>query len=304
MEAILSEREKNGPFSDFTDFINRVDLSVLNKRTVESLIKAGAFDSLDHSRRGLTLVFEQQLENTVGRRRAEDAGQYSLFGGAESALDLAPIDIPADEWDQKIKLSFEKEMLGLFISDHPLLAVGGALTRLASASIPSLFELEDGTEVTVGGMVSSITRRYTRAGDPMIFFDLEDLEGSVEVICFPRTVAEVGPLVREDAILVVSGRLDHRGDDVKLVAASISEPDLRPDGAVRVKVAATAMSQSLVTRLKSILHNHPGQAPVFLHMANETGEMKVLRLGDDFRVEARSALYAELKELLGPSALS
>jgi DNA polymerase-3 subunit alpha len=304
VEAILTEREKNGPFADFTDFINRVDLSVLNKRTIESLIKAGAFDSLGHSRRGLTLVFEQNLENTVARRRAEDAGQYSLFGGAESALELSPVEIPADEWDQKVKLGFEKEMLGLFISDHPLLSAGSALTRLVSAPIPSLFEMADGTQVTIGGMVSSITRRYTRKGDPMIFFEFEDLEGGVEVICFPRTVAEVGPLVREDAILVVSGRLDHRGDDVKVVAATITEPDLRPDGALRIKVAAAALSQSLITKLKGVLHNHPGGAPVFLHMTNESGEMKVLRLGDEFRVEPRSALYAELKELLGGRALA
>ena len=304
VEAILTEREKNGPFADFTDFINRVDLSVLNKRTIESLIKAGAFDSLGHSRRGLTLVFEQNLENTVARRRAEDAGQYSLFGGAESALELTPVEIPVDEWDQKVKLGFEKEMLGLFISDHPLLSAGSALTRLVSVPVPALFDMPDGTQVTIGGMVSSITRRYTRKGDPMIFFELEDLEGGVEVICFPRTVAEVGPLVREDAILVVTGRLDHRGDDVKVVAATIQEPDLRPDGALRIKVAAAALSQTLITKLKGVLHNHPGAAPVFLHMTNETGEMKVLRLGDEFRVEPRSALYAELKELLGGRALA
>jgi DNA polymerase-3 subunit alpha len=304
VEGIVSERETNGPFADFTDFINRVDLAVLNKRTIESLIKAGAFDSLGHSRRGLTLIFEQHLENTVARRRAEDAGQYSLFGGAESALELTSVEIPVEEWEQKVKLGFEKEMLGLFISDHPLLSVGSTLTRMVSAAIPSLFEMVDGTQVTIGGMVSSITRRYTRSGDPMIFFELEDLEGGVEVICFPRTVAEVGPLVREDAILVVSGRLDHRGDDVKVVAATINEPDLRPDGALRIKVAAAALSQTLITKLKAVLHNHPGAAPVFLHMTNETGEMKVLRLGDDFRVEPRSALYAELKELLGGRALA
>lgn len=138
----------------------------------------------------------------------------------------------------------------------------------------------------------------------MIFFELEDLEGGVEVVCFPRTVAEVGPLVREDVILVVSGRLDHRGDDVKVVAAAITEPDLRPDGALRIKVAASALSQTLITRLKAVLHNHPGGAPVFLHMTNESGDMKILRLGDDFRVEPRSALYAELKELLGSRALA
>ena len=304
VEAIVTERDKNGPFGDFTDFINRVDISVLNKRTVESLIKAGAFDSLGHSRRGLTLVFEQQLENTVARRRAEDAGQYSLFGGAESALELSPIEIPAEEWDQKVKLGFEKEMLGLFISDHPLLGVGPALGRMVTSSIPALFEMDDGTEVTVGGIVSSITRRYTRSGDPMLFFELEDLEGGIEVICFPRTVAEVGPIVREDTILLVTGRLDHRGDDAKLVAAVIREPDLRPDGSLRIKVAAAAMSQTLVTRLKRVLHNHPGGAPVFLHMTSESGDMKVLRLGDEFRVEPRSALYAELKELLGARALA
>ena len=89
-----------------------------------------------------------------------------------------------------------------------------------------------------------------------------------------------------------------------MVASTITEPDLRPDGALRIKVAATAMSQALVTRLKSVLHNHPGAAPVFLHMTNESGEMKVLRLGDEFRVEPRSALYAELKELLGARALA
>ena len=138
----------------------------------------------------------------------------------------------------------------------------------------------------------------------MIFFELDDLEGSVEVICWPRTVAEVGPLVREDTILVVSGRVDNRGDDVKVIATTLSEPDLRPDGALRIKVAAAALSQALVTRLKGVLDNHPGSAPVFLHMANESGEMKVLRLGDEHRVEPRSALYAELKELLGSKALA
>lgn len=304
VEAILAERNQNGPFVDFGDFINRVDLSVLNKRTVESLIKAGAFDSLGHSRRGLMLVFEPQVEATVSRRRAEDAGQYSLFGGEESAIEFEPLAIPEEEWEQKIKLGFEKEMLGLFISDHPLLSVGPALARMTSSSIHGLWELEDRTEVSVAGLVSGVTHRYTRSGQPMIYFELEDLEGSVEVILFTKTVAEVGPLVREDAILMVGGRLDHRGDEVKLVGSTVTEPDIRPDGALRVKVAATALSKVLVDRLKNVLGNHPGGAPVFLHMTNEQGEMKVLQLGDEFRVEPRSALYAELKELLGPKALA
>ena len=304
VEAILTERDKNGPFSDFGDFINRVDLAVLNKRTIESLIKAGAFDLLGHSRRGLTLVFEQHLEATVTRRKAEEAGQYSLFGGDDAALELSPLEIPEAEWDQRTLLGFEKEMLGLFISDHPLLGVKDALQRLVSAQVAELWEMKDKTEVTVGGMVASVTRRYTRNGDPMIFFELEDLEASVEVILFPRTVAEVGPVVREDAILIVNGRLDHRGDEVKVVAARLAEPDLRTDEALKVRVPAAVLSQTMVNKLKAVLANHPGAAPVFLHMTNEKGETKVLRLGEEFRVEPRSALYAELKELLGAKALT
>jgi DNA polymerase-3 subunit alpha len=302
-QAIVDERQSGGPYQDFSDFVNRVDLAVLNRRTVESLIKAGAFDSLGHTRRGLMMVFEQHLEATVARRRAEEAGQFSLFGGEESAMILEPLPIPAEEWDQKTRLGFEKEMLGFFISDHPLLSVGGALARLVSTSIAGLWELDDRTEVTVGGMVSGVNRRYTRRGEPMIFFELEDLEGAVEVILFPKTVAEVGPLAREDALLVVGGRLDHRGDDIKLVASELREPDLAPDDALRVKVAAASLSQKLVEQLKRVLTHHPGAAPVFLHMVNDAGDVRVLRLGDEYRVEPRTSLYAELKELLGGRAL-
>ena len=303
VELVLSEREKNGPFTDFYDFINRVDLAVLNKRTVESLIKAGAFDSLGHSRRGLVLTFEQALEAVVARRRAEEMGQYSLFGAESDNIELGAFEIPPEEWDKRTRLAFEKEMLGFYVSDHPLLGVEALLARTASTSIGALPEMEDGTSIAIGGMVASITRRYTRNGDPMLFFDLEDLEGSVEVVCFPRTVAQSGPLVREDAILVVSGRLDHRGDSVKAVAQEITEPDLTGTDSVRVQVPAAALSQATVKRLKMVLGNHPGGAPVFLHMVADGGETKVVRLGDDYRVEPRSALYAELKELLGTRAL-
>ena len=136
----------------------------------------------------------------------------------------------------------------------------------------------------------------------MLFFQLEDLEGSVEVTVFPRTVAEVGPLITEDAVLVVKGRLDHRGETVKVVAREIEELKIRDDDAVRLEVPARRLSPDLVRRLKEVLGNHPGQSPVFLHMTGEQGH-KVLRLSDEHRVEARSALYAELRELLGPKAV-
>ncbi len=301
VERILEAR-RDGPFADFADFVERVDIGVLNKRTLESLIKAGAFDSLGHSRKGLMLAFEQIVDAVVERRRNEEAGQFSLFGAEEPATGTARIDLSGDEWNQRTKLSFEKEMLGLYISDHPLLSMGPSLRAATTTTIPGLFDLEDGASVVIGGLVGSITRRFTRKGEPMLFFQLEDLEGSVEVTVFPRTVAEVGPLIAEDAVLVVKGRLDHRGETVKVIAREIEELRIRDDDAVRLEVPARRLSPDLVRRLKQVLGNHPGQSPVFLHMTGDQGH-KVLRLSDEHRVEARSALYAELRELLGPKAV-
>ncbi|HZD23467.1 MAG TPA: DNA polymerase III subunit alpha [Acidimicrobiia bacterium] len=301
VEKIVEARAES-PFESFLDFVNRVDTSALNKRTVESLIKAGAFDALGHTRKGLTLMHELILDATVERRRNEEMGQYSLFAGDEAVEASQDFDIPTDEWGQKIKLPFEKEMLGLYVSDHPLLTVGASLAAATSTTIAQLEELEDRTPVTVGGIVGAVTRRWTKNGDPMLFFQLEDLEGSVEVIVFPKTVHDYGPLVVEDAVLVISGHLDHRGDDVKVVSREITELQIRDDSAVRLGVPAHRLTPEVVSSLKAILRNHPGSATVFLNLS-DNGDTKVLRLGDDHRVEPRSALFAELKELLGPRAI-
>lgn len=298
----IAEARADGPFESFLDFVNRVDVSALNKRTVESLVKAGAFDALGHSRKGLTVMHELILDATVERRRNEEMGQYSLFAGDEVDNREHDFEIPDDEWNQKIKLAFEKEMLGLYVSDHPLLSVGASLAAATTTTIAQLDELTDRSSVTVGGIVGGITRRWTKNGDPMLFFQLEDLEGSVEVIVFPKTVHEFGPVVVEDAVVVVSGHLDHRGDDVKVVARELKELAVRDDSSVRLAVTAQRLTPEVVSTLKSILKNHPGSAAVFLDLS-DNGDTKTLKLGDDHRVEPRSALFAELKELLGPKAI-
>ena len=302
VELIIEEREKGGPYKSFGDFINRVDLSVLNKRTIESLIKAGGFDSLGHSRRGLYEHHLDILDATISRRRAEDMGQYSLFGGGEEEIEQVEITIPEHPWAKKIQLGFEKEMLGLYVSDHPLFGVEKSLKAMCTCTVPGLWDRADKDKVTIGGVVGSITRRYTKSGDPMLFFVLEDLQGSTEVVAFPKVVSEFGALVREDAILVVTGRVDHRGDDVKFISQQIREPELSEEALVRLRVPASRLSKNMVDRLRGALQNHPGSAAVYLHMTADNGE-KVIRLGDDHRVEPRSALFAELRELLGPSAV-
>ncbi|MBN2114896.1 MAG: DNA polymerase III subunit alpha [Acidimicrobiia bacterium] len=302
VDLVTQERRRGGPFADFQDFVGRVDPTVLNKRTVESLIKAGAFDATGAPRQGLLTVFEQVIDAALTRRRAEDMGQFSLFGGQEVSLEEAALVIPDLEWDKATRLAFEKEMLGLYVSDHPLFGVETALRAAATASIAALSDEKDGATVTVGGIVGAVSRRYSRNGEPMLFFQLEDLEGSVEVFCFPRVTAEHGHKVRPDAIVTVNARVDQRGDAVKLVALSLAEPDLSSGPMVRLQVPAARMSREFAARLRTVLANHPGMAPVFLHMTGEDQDT-VVRLGDEHRVEPRTALYAELRELLGPAAI-
>lgn len=302
VDLIVQERVKNGPFATFQEFIDRVDVSVLNKRTIESLIKAGAFDSTGVPRQGLLLVAEQMIDAVVGRRRAEDMGQYSLFGGDESAVQRGVVEIPNVEWDKKLRLAFEKEMLGLYVSDHPLLGVESKLRALARNPLSTVADLADGTVVTVGGIVTSITRRYTKAGEAMIFFQLEDLEASAEVVCFPRVVVESGPMVRDDAVVVVKARVDQKGDDVKLVALEVSEPVLEAEEAVRLRMRASAMSPEVVHRLRVILADHPGTVPVYAHLQGDSG-VTVVRLGEGHTVEPRAALYADLRSLLGADSV-
>ncbi len=302
VELITEERRKNGVFASFQDFVNRVDIAVLNKRTIESLIKAGAFDTTGASRKGLSEKFDEMTEAAITRRRAEDMGQFSLFGAEEPSARAGIVEIPSAEWDKKIKLGFEREMLGLYVSDHPLFGVESQLRALARTSIAALDETADGSTVTVGGIVAGVTRRYTRSGEPMLYFSLEDLEASVEVVCFPRVVAEKGPFVREDAILVVKGRVDQRGDDLKLIALDLSEPELAREHAVRLRVRAATMSADLVDRLRAILADHPGKVPVYAHLETEE-KTTVVRIGAQHAVEPRAALYADLRALLGADSV-
>ena len=304
VEKIIEARKEGGHFVDFQDFADRVDTSVLNKRIVGSLIKAGAFDHLAHPRKGLFLAYELLLEVTLGRRRQEDRGQFSLFGGDAGAPELDPVEIPDQEWEKKPRLSFEKEMLGLYVSDHPLLGLDRVVQRFTTTTIAGLWDQPDGSEVTIAGIVSGITRRFTKGGDPMAFFNVEDLESSVEVLAFPKTMAQSGALIQDDAILVVKGRLNNSGDDVKVRAFTITEPDLtsRPELRLTVPVGVLS-SRDTVEKLKEILINHPGSAPVFVEMT-ANGYLKVLRLDDQFRVERTSALLAEIRNLLGATAVA
>jgi DNA polymerase-3 subunit alpha len=302
---IIAEREANGPFADFYDFCDRVDSSVLNKRAVESLIKAGAFDALGHPRQGLLGVFEQIIERTLARRRKEAEGQFELFAALDDApaasFDEARIEIPDIEFDKRTRLAFEKEMLGLYVSDHPLMGAEASLRRRTECTLAELEDLADGSVRVVGGLVTALQRKWTKRGDLMAVFTLEDLQSSIECMVFPKTMQQYGHVLEEDAVVIVKGRVDARDDQSKLVASEIEAFEPVIDGAppVRIRLSPNTMSERLLQNLKGLLSEHQGSSQVFLHL----GDRQVLRLPDEFCVDASNGLLGELRVLLGPDAL-
>ena len=321
VSLIVSERERNGPFADFHDFCCRVDPSVLNKRTVESLVKAGTFDSLGHPRKGLCLVFEEAIDRVLSRRREEEQGISTLFSMLEPPSDDASagtypearVAVPDVEFDKSERLAFEKEMLGLYVSDHPLLGVEAALRRVADCTVRELLDqssggadappgtLADGGMRVVGGVVTGLSRRYTKRGELMATFVLEDLEAAIEVFVFPKAMAEYGGRLEEDAIVLVRGRVDQRDEQPKLLCSEVRRPDLVPDGSsepIELQVPVNALTESTVRRLKELVVDHPGPVPVHVRIGT-----KVLRLPAEFNVEPRRGLVGALKELLGAHAV-
>lgn len=306
VSPIVEERNTNGVYEDFYDFCERVPTSVLNKRSIEALIKAGAFESCGHSRQGLLLVAEQVIDQVVGRRREADMGIQTLFGELDDTAGGFDerVQFPSDEVDEKTVLAWEKEMLGLYVSSHPLHGVEASLRRATDCSIgdaASQQPTEDGRDrfITVGGVISNLQRKFTRNGDAMAVFDLEDLQSSMEITVFPRTMSEHGHQLDDDAVVLVSGRVDSRDDEPKFIAHKLTR--FEPTGErqeLRLTVPAHQINDRLISELKALLSNHPGDTAVFLNLGKQ-----VVRLPDSFRVEAGNGLAGELRVLLGPDAV-
>ena len=304
VNLIVEERNENGPFEDFYDFLERCHTSVLNKRTVESLIKAGAFDIFGHPRQGLLEVYEELITLTVARRKEHDMGVLSLFGDAEGE----PVfdersEIPNVEFEKAQKLTFEKEMLGLYVSDHPLKGYENALARKTDSKIIELRELEDGGFFTAGGVVTNLSKRWTRRGDLMATFDLEDLSSSIEVMVFPKSMAEHGHKLLDDSVLLVKGRLDSREDSPKLICSELETFETSNDDSgqsIQVSLPLERVDESTISEIKQLLSNYPGDVKVFFRL----GDRQLLRLSDDFSVDPSNGLIAELRILLGVDSVS
>ena len=303
VEHIVTERDEHGPYEDFYDFCQRVNTQVLNKKTIESLIKAGSFDAMGHPRQGLLTVYEQIIDQTVARRKEHDMGVMSLFAEAEDAAPAFDerVPVPDRDFDKKVRLTFEKEMLGLYVSDHPLLGAETALRKKVDCSVLELSEVEDGSRRTVGGVITGLQRKWTKKGDLMAVFTLEDLQGAVEVMVFPRTMSEIGHLLADDTVVILGARVDRRDDTPKLIAGDIEifEPLAEGEPPLRLHLSASRLTDDTVSRLKELFLDFPGDSEVYILL----GERQVVRLPEQYTVSTRSGLVGELRALLGQESV-
>jgi DNA polymerase-3 subunit alpha len=312
VDKVVQGREEHGRYENFNDFLEKVDGLVCNKRVLDSLIKAGAFDEMKHHRRALQLIHEESADRYATIKKDSGGGQDSLFDdleeSSEAAFSLAMTIPDIDEWDKMTLLGHEREMLGLYVSDHPLLGLEHVLQAGTDCSIGQLMldeERPHGSTLTISGLVTSVQRKITKKGDSWATVTLEDLDGAIEVLLFPSAYQLASSHLVEDAIIRVKGQLSRDKDQPELRAQEVTVPDLSdgPSGPVSVNLPQTRINPGVVDSLKEVLATHPGVTEVLLNVRMRDKTI-VLKVGDHHRVTPSPALFADLKQLLGPGCLS
>ncbi|HEY7054336.1 MAG TPA: DNA polymerase III subunit alpha [Mycobacterium sp.] len=309
--SIIRSRGDRGKFTDFSDYLNKIDIAACTKKVTESLIKSGAFDSLGHPRKGLFLVHTDAVDSVLGTKKAEAMGQFDLFGaeGGDVASDAVfTIKVPEDEWDDKHKLALEREMLGLYVSGHPLNGVAHLLAGQVDTQIPAILDgdVPNDAMVRVGGILASVNRRVNKNGLPWASAQLEDLTGGIEVMFFPHVYSTHGAEIIDDAVVLVSAKVRIQDDRMCLIANDLMVPDFskaalnRP---VAVSMPTRQCTPDKVTALKQVLARHPGTSKVHLRLISGD-RITTLELDQSLRVTPSSALMGDLKALLGPGCLT
>lgn len=316
VEGMIAAREEKGRYESFNDFLKKVPLQVCNKRTIESLIKAGAFDDLGHTRRSLSLIHEAAVDAAVAVKRKEAAGQFDLFGslGMDDALgDELTVTIPdVPEWDRREKLNFERDMLGLYVSDHPLRGLERALSDAASHSVHDIIgedsHVRDGETVTLAGMLTGVSRRIAKSsGNQYASVELEDPSGAtITVMFFSRAYETMGAALADDLICSIRGRVQRRDDgSVNMSAQELQILEISDDGRaapITIVVPEYLVTEANLKELKETLRDHKGTADVRMLIRTRDKEQLVL-LDASVRVEPNPSLFGEIKTIFGPSCI-
>ena len=315
--SIVNSRGKIGKFKDFSHYLESIDTVACSKRVTESLIKAGAFDSLGHPRKGLALIHEDAVDAVISTKKAADKGQFDLFAGfGDSGGDSGGVDnffavqVPDEEWERKHELALEREMLGLYVSGHPLDGYEEAIAAQTDTELTTILggELKHGAEVVIGGIISSVDRRFSKKdGSPWAIVTVEDHNGaSVELLVFNKLYALVSPQIVEDNIILAKAHISIRDDRMSLFCDDLKTPDLGPgNGAglpLRLTMRTDQCTMPTIAKLKQVLVANSGDSDVYLKLV-DGDESTLMVLGDHLRVTRSASLMGDLKAAMGPGIL-
>ncbi|MDP4615069.1 MAG: DNA polymerase III subunit alpha [Candidatus Nanopelagicales bacterium] len=308
--SIVKNRNEKGKYTSFSDFLAKVDQTVCNKKTIESLIKAGAFDSLGHSRKGLMSIYLEAIDSVLEEKRAQAIGQFDLFGGANevsvNGIASLALEVSDQEWEKALLLAYEREMLGLYVSDHPLLGVEHVLRSATDTTISQI--LDEGVVheqiITIAGLITAVQRKVSRQGQSWAIVTVEDLEGAIDVRFFSSTYQTHALNLIEDRIVIIRGRIDKREETPQITALELTLADINqaPIGPFVIKLEAERCTPPVVDRMKEILRSHPGTREVHLKIEGGT-KNTILKLDDGLKITASPSLSADLKSILGPDCL-
>ena len=308
--SIVKNRNEKGKYTSFSDFLAKVDQTVCNKKTIESLIKAGAFDSLGHSRKGLMSIYLEAIDSVLEEKRAQAIGQFDLFGGASeisvNGIASLALEVSDQEWEKALLLAYEREMLGLYVSDHPLLGVEHVLRSATDTTISQI--LDEGVVheqiITIAGLITAVQRKVSRQGQSWAIVTVEDLEGAIDVRFFSSTYQTHALNLIEDRIVIIRGRIDKREETPQITALELTLADINqaPIGPFVIKLEAERCTPPVVDRMKEILRSHPGTREVHLKIEGGT-KNTILKLDDGLKITASPSLSADLKSILGPDCL-
>ena len=315
VDHVVKARTERGRFEDFNDFMDKIPLQACNKRVIDSLARGGAFDEMKHRRKAIVSIVEDTVDRFVDAKKNTEGGQDSMFdlldatdvGSAGTRVDVPDIE----EWDKMTLLGHERDMLGLYVSDHPLLGLEHVLSTGTDCTIGQLMLDEDrphGSMLTISGLITSVNRKITKRGDAWATITLEDLDGAIEVLLFPSSYQLASPYLTEDAIVRVKGSLSRDKEQPELRGQELTVPDLStgpggPTGPVTISLPSTRCTAPVIEQLKDVLGTHPGLTEVRLRLLSREST-KVMRLDDRLRVTPTPALFADLKQLLGPGCLT
>jgi len=307
VQNVIHVRGASGRFKSFEDFCTRVDLRIVNRKVLECLVKCGAFDSLGEPRAQVFAAVEYQMNRASSVQRDRERGQAALFDVEPvNARHKATGQSPAVEWSQSEMLGFEKELLGFYVTGHPLSQYAEVLRRYELASSGQLTQLQEGQVTRIGGIISKLTPKTTKQGKPMAIMTLEDLDGSVEVLVFPDSYAKYGPSLKADAAILVCGTANMREDKPKIFADQVIPLDDVPKRftkAVHIRLSAGTTDETTLGRVHEAVRAHKGNVPVLFCFIYPDGKLVFLEAHEHFSVAPTQQFVRDIEAILGEDSV-